>query len=92
MFDIIFIGLLVLFSAILVIEGIRKWRVTRQTGYLIGGLVSVIAGLLFIIDFSSGFYMLALAMIIRVVTGFVSRRDETELVERSSKTEDPEAR
>jgi uncharacterized membrane protein HdeD (DUF308 family) len=92
MFDLLFIGLLFIFSVILGIEGIRKWRESRQTGFLIGGVISIFAGLIFITTLSSGFGMLALAIIIRVVTGFVSRRAESSHIEGSSETEESEAR
>jgi len=92
MFDILFIGILVLFSVILGFEGIKKWRKLGQTSYLIGGVISILAGLVFFVDLSTGFYVLALAMLIRIVVGFVSRRSESEQMEGSHEIKENEAR
>jgi len=92
MFDALFTGVLVLFCIILAIEGIQKWKKSEQAGFLIAGVVSILAGLAFIIDLSSGFYILALAIIIRIIAGFVSRKTKSSGIEDAHDVEKPELR
>ncbi len=78
MWDFTFIGLLILFSIIFGIDGIRKWKEIGKKSYLVAGIISIIAGLFFLIDLSSGFSILVLAAIIRVFGSFGSKKTENE--------------
>ena len=78
MWDLTFIGLLILFSIIFGIDGIRKSKDKGKKGYLVAGIISLIAGLFFLIDLSSGLSVLVLAAIIRVIASFGSKNPENE--------------
>ena len=76
MWDFLFVGLLIIFSLLFGIDGIRKWRGIGKSSYLVAGIISIIAGLLFLIDITSGFYILALAAIIRVISSLGSKNKD----------------
>ena len=78
MWDLTFIGLLILFSIIFGIDGIRKSKDLGKKSYLVAGIISLIAGLFFLIDLSSGFSVLVLAAIIRVIASFGSKKPEND--------------
>ena len=78
MWDFTFIGLLVLFSILFGIDGIRKSNDLGRKSYLVAGIISIIAGLFFLIDLSSGLSVLVLAAIIRVIASFGSKKPEDD--------------
>ncbi len=91
MFNILFIGVLVLLSVLLGISGLKKWKELNQKSYLIVGIVSILAGLVFVIDVYTGFYILALAVIVRVIGSYLSGKtkgDDGQVQQKDADNED----
>lgn len=73
MFDLIFIGLLVLLALILAIDSINKYRTTKKLLYAIACAFGMLAALFSIQSISSGFYFIVLTVIIRIVASLVKK-------------------
>ena len=69
MIDFIITGVLFLFGALLAIDSFNKWRGTKSVWFIFATLFFLLAAFAMIIDWTSGFYTIILALKLRLVAG-----------------------